>query len=660
MDLCQVFDQELDALEIETVQKETIHPRKSYKMNSSCADILLFAAYKWNGSKPSLLGDSGDSMDSATTQKYWLDVQLRWGDYDSHDIERYSRAKFLDYTTDNMSIYPSPTGVLISVDLAYNLHCAFGNWIPGMKPLVQQAMAKIMKANPALYVLRERVRKALQLYSSEPTEPYLSSQNYGELFSNQIIWFVDDTNVYRVTIHKTFEGNLTTKPINGAIFIFNPRTGQLFLKIIHTSVWAGQKRLGQLAKWKTAEEVAALIRSLPVEEQPKQIIVTRKGMLDPLEVHLLDFPNIVIKGSELQSRLILILRALHVNTERTKVILKPDKMTITESHHLWPTLTDEEWVKVEVALKDLIMADYGKKNNVNVASLTQSEIRDIILGMEISAPSQQRQQISEIEKQNREEAQISATTTRSVNIHGDEIITTTTSNYERQTFSSKTEWRVRAISATNLHLRTNHIYVSSDDIKETGFTYVLPKNLLKKFIVIADLRTQIAGFIYGVSPPDNLQVKEIRCIVMVPQWGNHQTVHLTNQLPGHDFLKDLEPSFTPGSCSLTAFKLTPSGFDWAKNNKDIGNNPRGYSPTFYERVQMLLSDRFLGFFLVPTGDCWNYNFMGVRHSANMKYDLKLETPKEFYNEIHRPSHFLNFSNIEDIDSGISDRQDAFS
>lgn len=54
----QVYDQELDALEIETVQKETIHPRKSYKMNSSCADILLFAAYKWNVSKPSLLADT--------------------------------------------------------------------------------------------------------------------------------------------------------------------------------------------------------------------------------------------------------------------------------------------------------------------------------------------------------------------------------------------------------------------------------------------------------------------------------------------------------------------------------------------------------------------------------------------------------------------------
>ena len=745
MDLCQVFDQELDALEVETVQKETIHPRKSYKMNSSCADILLFAAYKWNVSKPSLLADSKDVMDSTTTQKFWLDVQLRWGDYDSHDIERYARAKFLDYTTDNMSIYPSPTGCMIALDLAYNLHSAFGNWFPGCKPLIQQAMGKIMKANPALYVLRERIRKGLQLYSSEPTEPYLSSQNYGELFSNQIIWFVDDTNVYRVTIHKTYEGNLTTKPINGAIFIFNPRTGQLFLKIIHTSVWAGQKRLGQLAKWKTAEEVAALIRSLPVEEQPKQIIVTRKGMLDPLEVHLLDFPNIVIKGSELQlpfqaclkvekfgdlilkatepqmvlfnlyddwlktissytafSRLILILKALHVNNDRAKMILKPDKTTITEPHHIWPTLSPTEWINCEVALKDLILADYGKKNNVNVASLTQSEIRDIILGMEISAPSAQRQQIAEIEKQTKEQSQLTATTTRSVNKHGDEIISATTSNYETTTFSSKTEWRVRAISATNLHLRTNHIYVSSDDIKETGFTYILPKNILKKFITISDLRCQISGYLYGVSPADNPQVKEIRCIVLVPQLGTHQAVQLPNMLPQHEYLKEMEPlgwihtqpnelpqlspqdvsihskimsenmswdgektiiitcSFTPGSVSLTAYKITPSGFEWGKQNTDKGNNPKGYLPSHYEKVQMLLSDRFLGFFMVPAQGSWNYNFMGVRFDSEIKYELQLANPKEFYHEVHRPSHFLNFSAAEDGDFFSSDREDAFS
>ena len=760
MDLCQVFDQELDALEIETVQKETIHPRKSYKMNSSCADILLFAAYKWPISKPSLMGDAKDAFDQKSSNKFWIDVQLRWGDFDSHDIERYTRAKFLDYTTDNMSIYPSPTGVMISIDLAYNLHAAYGNWFPGCKPLIQQAMAKIMKANPALYVLRERVRKGLQLYSSEPTEPYLNSQNYGELFSNQTIWFVDDTNVYRVTIHKTFEGNLTTKPINGAIFIFNPRTGQLFLKVIHTSVWAGQKRLGQLAKWKTAEEVAALVRSLPVEEQPKQIIVTRKGMLDPLEVHLLDFPNIVIKGSELQmpfqacmkiekfgdlilkatepqmvlfniyddwlktissytafSRLILILRALHVNNDKAKMLLKPDRTIITQPHHVWPDLSDEQWIKVEIALKDLILGDYAKKNNVNVSALTQSEIRDIILGAEITPPSLQRQQIAEIEKQGADGNQLTAVTTKTTNVHGDELIVTTTSPYEQATFGSKTDWRVRAISASNLHLRVNHIYVNSDDIKETGYTYILPKNVLKKFITIADLRTQIAGYMYGVSPPDNPQVKEIRCIVMPPQWGNHSQVNLPSTLPEHDYLEDLEPlgwlhtqpnetpqlppqdicahaktlesnkawdgekcivltcSFTPGSCSLTAYKLTPTGYEWGRSNKDTNSaNPQGYSPGHYEKVQMLLSDRFLGYYMVPDGGSWNYNFQGVKHSPGMKYALRLANPKEFYHESHRPTHFLEFAGSEasgtgagageasatfDAEAAEADREDHF-
>lgn len=133
MDLCQVFDMEMESLEIETVQKETIHPRKSYKMNSSCADILLFAAFKWPVSKPTLIHDSKDTYDGTNTSKYWLDVQLRWGDYDSHDIERYARAKFLDYTTDNISIYPSPTGCLIAIDLSYNLHSGYGNWFPNGK-----------------------------------------------------------------------------------------------------------------------------------------------------------------------------------------------------------------------------------------------------------------------------------------------------------------------------------------------------------------------------------------------------------------------------------------------------------------------------------------------------------------------------------------------
>lgn len=454
----------------------------------------------------------------------------------------------------------------------------------------------------------------------------------------------------------------------------------------------------------------------------------------------LDFPNIVLKGSELQlpfqaalkvekfgdlilratepqmvlfniyddwlktissytafSRLILILRGLHVDIDRVKMILRPDQSVVTEPHHVWPSLTDEQWIKIEVALKDLILADYGKKNNVNVSSLTQSEIRDIILGMEIAPPSLQREQVAEIEAQAREQSQMTATTTKTTNVHGDQIVVTTTTQYESATFKSKTDWRVRAISATNLHLRTKHIYVSSEDISEDGLTYVLPKNILSKFITVADLRTQIAGYLYGITPEDNDQVREVRCIVMVPQVGNHQSVTLPKNLPDHGMLEGMEPlgwihtqpneiiqnskqvlpapdvlmhtgivensswngkneiiitsSFTQGSCSLTAYKVTSAGLDWGKKNLNVAGgiaNVQGYTSNCYEKVQMLLSDRFQGFFLVPEGNLgWNYNFQGVKHNTSMDYSLKVDSPERFYAECHRPQHFLSFVQMED-------------
>jgi len=102
-----------------------------------------------------------------------------------------------------MSIYPSPTGVIIGMDLAYNLWSAYGNWFPGMKPLIQQAMAKIMKANPACHVLRERIRKGLQLYSSEPTEPYLNSQVGIMLKSSQSL-LIDFLELFRTFLQSNY------------------------------------------------------------------------------------------------------------------------------------------------------------------------------------------------------------------------------------------------------------------------------------------------------------------------------------------------------------------------------------------------------------------------------------------------------------------------
>jgi pre-mRNA-processing factor 8 len=223
---------------------------------------------------------------------------------------------------------------------------------------------------------------------------------------------------------------------------------------------------------------------------------------------------------------------------------------------------------------------------------------------------------------------------------------------------------------------------------DAGLTYVLPKNLLRRFIVSADLRTQIAGYMYGVTPADNPAVREIRAIALPPQIGTHTGVTLPTQLPEHEALKGLEPlgwlhtqpnelaalspvdvttharimeahpsywrggvegsvimtvSFTPGSCSLAAYRLTPAGLEWGRANRDMSPHPPGYAPSHARKVQMLLSDRFLGFFCVPRGGVWNYAFQGVKHSAGMRYACELAPPAEFYAEKHRPIHFLHFA-----------------
>ena len=77
---------------------------------------------------------------------------------------------------------------------------------------------------------------------------------------------------------------------------------------------------------------------------------------------------------------------------------------------------------------------------------------------------------------------------------------------------------------------------------------------------------------------------------------------------------------------------------------------------------MLLSDFFLGFFMVPDTGSWNYNFMGVKHSPTMKYALKLENPKDYYHECHRAAHFLNFSVADLVEQETPtsvDREDVF-
>ncbi|KAL7718050.1 Pre-mRNA-processing-splicing factor [Entamoeba marina] len=727
MDLCQVFDQDSEILDIDRVQKETIHPRKSYKMNSSCADITLFAMNSWETGRPSMLTDTREGS-GVKTNKYWIDVQLRWGDFDQHNIESYARQKYESYTNDNNCLYPSSTGVIIAFDLAYNIYSAYGNWIPGIKELLQKALATMLKSNIALYVLRERIRKALQLYSSEPTAPSLTTSNYGELFTNQIIWFVDHSNVYRVVTHRTFEGNHATKPLNGCIFIFNPRTGAVHLRIIHASSWEGQKRLGQLKHWKTAEEVAKLVRALPLQEQPQQMIVSLKGLLDPLETHMTDFPSIVLKDAEMQlpfnavlqlekvnaavssanensyllfniyddwtesvssytafHRLVLLLRGLAINPHKARKILQPDPTVVIESHHQWPTYDDDTWKTIEVSMKDLIIGDYAKKNNVAASSLTQNEVRDIILGMDVAAPSTERQALAEIESAPTQGVSV---TTSTHNKHMQQINVSTTSPYEQKVFVATQNWRERALATTRLMDRSKTLYVSPVKTDETSDNLlVIPRHIVNTLIRISDVRTQVGGILYGKPSSSNPKIDEIVSVVLPPQHATNRYVifpqiapesvadnvlsglrpvawvHTTSGDPvysAYDAVvhNDLKRVFGvekrcvvvgigKAAVEIGAFEINEVGIEFGKENEgNVSKLNVQQTPKLADEVQLIVSEKIMGFFCLPDRGSWNYSLDATKFSVNIGYDLMVGVPLEFYHEIHRKAHFLSWAETE--------------
>ena len=89
----------------------------------------------------------------------------------------------------------------------------------------------------------------------------------------------------------------------------------------------------------------------------------------------------------------------------------------------------------------------------------------------------------------------------------------------------------------------------------------------------------------------------------------------------------LSVNFTPGSVSLASYKLNLAGYEWLKNNKDTNPNPSLFTQAYYEKSQLLLSERFMGFFMIPDNMMWNYNFVGLGVVSNIKYAIVPGNPK---------------------------------
>ncbi|KAF7684116.1 Pre-mRNA-splicing factor 8 like protein [Astathelohania contejeani] len=610
-----------------TIHKLAVHPRKSYKLNAGGADLLLKGEFIVG--PPKLLG-SNIAGPEKRVNELWIDIQLRWGDYDSHDSRKYAKMKYLDYTTDPLSFYPSDSGIILVIDLCYNTYSAFGCIPKDLDGKLCALMDHIMKANVSLQILRERIRKALQLYS---TQIEISS-TYSDLFSSGLI--VDNSLVYR------------GKSDNGALFVLNPKKGILYIRVINYSLFTGKKKMAQRIRNISAEGTAEILK---IAGDVDSITVVGRNMAETMELYMIDHPDTKLKGTELElpfgefinfkrvtkdlneeeitkvelykewnkyispytcfCRLMLILRAMTVDRNEVK--------NLFGDCELWPDFDDEEWIDIELRLRDIVINNYCLIHKLNPKLLTQSEIRDIIFGSHIDHIQEKAELIEK-----------KTFTFKGINKIGDEIVSTTWSRYGAIECKIS-EWRERyLIYEEKIEEVINNI--TNLNLNDTlNFTFKVPFDLVKMFYVISDIKTKIFALIVLNNEisfallPQYCSGDKIRSPRKIPENIKEQIIGIVI-LNGDDIVEEelmMKYDINDG----IVLRLSGDGEVSVYRNGIAGCVEYGGE----------------GCYLIP--EVWNYNFNRNYFNEEIDYSLKVGVPKRYFDGEHRMKHFINFSMI---------------
>ena len=258
---------------------------------------------------------------------------------------------------------------------------------------------------------------------------------------NQLSYLFDSKNncflihlrsVYRLRAVTDFEGDLKTKVINGAFFIFNPKNGIINVNIIHRNEYKGllniTKHTVELTKNKLIKFISSLKGNLPVKLIAddyklnifEEIIENRKNITEEInsieyeklkinvnfnsifnikrikdiieqatesssfEINLYDNWLTSVSSYTAFSRLYMILMIPNlINSESgTSILLKYSKeKTLGENiDFLWPSYSKTEWIEVEALLTDFLIRVVKP---INISILSNKEKRYLLFTSEI-------------------------------------------------------------------------------------------------------------------------------------------------------------------------------------------------------------------------------------------------------------------------------------
>lgn len=616
-DLCEAFGRHCEARRLE------VHRKKSYRLGSSCADILLSGDFSVHGAAS--IGDEGSGeCDEVGCKELWVDVQLRWGDYDKRDTHRYAKTRFAECAADPQTRYPAGSGFVVALDLCYNTWSGYGNFNEEIKAVLRSSMATIVGENAMLHILRERLRKALQLYTSDVEVV----SNGAELFSSGLL--VDT----RVLLRK-----------EKALFVLDPASGNLYFKSYH----------GEGKKIRQTKLLAAKDVFLLGEELKKRSVVVSEDMVDAMENFVIDHASVAVKTCSSVPPLSNVMRLETLRIEKAvghvglyegwgetsrftnfcRLLLVMQGLEADEDRvkglgicKVWPDLVDSEWIRKEIELKDIVVGKYCDAHGMDSSSLSQSEVRDIVFGFKVSSGSACPGEVvdtgltSGVGKINRVE---------SISFGGSDGWRKGYARLDRMTRDGKIEkWISDVLSRVD---------GKGGDGELAPGSVQIPLNLVGEFMRLAAPENLVFGLVLGEDPVS---------FGLVPQFSSVSGIHSSRFVPEADVIGVV----MNGDAIEIASGLCERYQIESPFVVMIGEEIRMMKKTSeWEEVRVSL-DKRPGVFYVP--EMWNYSFARPFYNDELEYTWRVGTPRGFYDGGHRAGHFSKFWKGGETDADVDE------
>ncbi|KAH9411623.1 pre-mRNA-processing-splicing factor 8 [Ordospora pajunii] len=602
------------------------HAKKSYRAGSSSADVLLegeFCVLDALSISELMSERSTRPEELKNVDGLWIDVQLRWGDYERNDCHKYAKSRFVEGMNDPLAKYPGEYGMVAVVDLCYNTWSVYGHMNEELVIVLRSMFAVIIEKNSMLLVLRERIRKALQLYTSDVEVVHSS----GDLFSSGMI--VDSRYLGRK---------------QRAVFAFDPGSGNLYFK----SYCSNGKKIRE-AKQLAARDVVLLVHDL----SKKSVSVT-DDMIDVIENVIVDYPSVVVRSlrsgipfsnvmmlgcadasDRMQSvklyggwnetssftnfcRLLLVMQALEIDDK---------KVVGTGINRMWPMLTDREWIECEVRLKDLIVERHCDMYGVDSKSLTAGEVRDIVFGIGVDGVNGGAS--TKVDMEAVRGVGLSASMKDSAN---GVIFFGEGNGWRRHYLRFEEEMKKRRDLNSGWKIGKTAEDASGNEGDEGCYSVDderLSMNLIEEFAELMDpyvpmfaLVVMIEGRVSFGLIPQFLSSDEICSVKYVPECiilgivVNRRKKEEVERMVERYGIRDPLVIFVGAEVKVERW----SQGEWKER-----------------RVKLVEQ---IGVFYAP--EMWNYNFCRHLYDDGLKYEWRMRTPSEFYDGFSRAGHFCRF------------------